>query len=419
MPNRQYFQQYLPTTIQEAKHKKFNVAVLFMDLNQFKQINDTLGHSAGDELLKFIANKLVELETSKVQAFRLSGDEFVIIVKEVANKHEVLKIAKAIEEIFEKQILIQEQLLHVSGSVGISMYPADGEDEHTLVQNADIAMYSSKAKPGTTVEFYNEEMRVDFTDKIKITNELKKAIKRGEFQLHYQPKVSKSKQLKSVEALIRWKNKDMGDVSPALFIPLAEECGLIHKIDQWVLYHACKQNKEWQNAGYPKIKVSVNVSVKNFHQSQLVEKLKETLVETKLEAKYLQIELTESVFIENSENVIEMIHQIRQLGVSVSIDDFGKGFSSLSHLMNLPISEIKLDRQFITNVNADHKKALIASHIVEMAHQLNFNVVAEGVETSEELEFLKQIECDELQGFLFSKPVPKEIFEQFLKAPQF
>ncbi|WP_416150600.1 putative bifunctional diguanylate cyclase/phosphodiesterase [Salipaludibacillus sp. HK11] len=416
LPNRQYFQRYLSSLLEDAKQKGLRFAIIFMDLNQFKQINDTLGHLAGDELLKIIANNLKNLKNEKNEVFRLSGDEFVIVINNLISEQEAEETAINIQGIFQEPVKVNDHLLHISGSIGISLFPDDGSDETTLIQNADIAMYTSKEKAGTSIEFFDHTMKSTFTEKVNLTNELRTAVDNSQFQLFYQPKVDNNGYITSSEALIRWQNDIFGDVSPSVFIPLAEDVGLIKNIDEWVINEACKQNKIWQDQGYSNIKVSVNISAKHFYQSQLVNMIKKALFESQLNAKYLQIEITESVFIDNIDNVISIIEEIRELGVSVSIDDFGKGFSMLSHLISLPINEVKLDKQFIRNIDKEANKAIIVSHIVMIAHELEFNVVAEGVETFEEYTHLKQIDCDELQGFYFSKAVNKKDFQKLLQA---
>ncbi|WP_204524669.1 putative bifunctional diguanylate cyclase/phosphodiesterase [Litchfieldia alkalitelluris] len=416
LPNRQYFQESLTEAIRNAEAYEQKVAILFLDLDQFKQVNDTLGHVAGDELLIIVSSMLKKVESEKVQLYRLSGDEFVMIMTHMKDQKEVCEIALKIKAMFEKPIIIRENLLHVSSSIGISMFPEDGRDKEVLIQNADIAMYRSKAKAGTTVEFFNNFMRIEFQDKVNMTHELRIAESAEQFELVYQPKVNQNNHLTSMEALIRWHNSRFGTVNPGIFIPLAEDAGLIKKIDEWALNEACKQNKKWQDEGYRKVKVSVNISAKHFSQGSLVDMVREALNHSKLEAKYLQLELTESVFIDNIIDVIEILKEIREMGVFISIDDFGKGFSSLSHLNQLPLTEIKLDKDFVRDINADSKKGMIVRYIVDMAKQLSFNVVVEGVETIEELHYLNEVGCNEMQGYLFSKPVSKDVFEQLLNS---
>ncbi|MFC4322585.1 EAL domain-containing protein [Litchfieldia salsa] len=418
LPNRQFFQISLKEIIDHAKEKNKKVAILFLDLNQFKQVNDTMGHLAGDELLKIVANMLSSLKNEKIHPYRLSGDEFVIIMENFEEKQEVMNIAAKLKLMFEQPIVLLDHTLHISSSIGISLFPEDASGSESLVQHADIAMYNSKAQEGTTIEFFTEAMRAEYLEKIVLTNDLRNAVNTSQFELYYQPKVNQTNYLTSMEALIRWHHPKGDMVSPATFIPLAEEAGLIEKIDEWVITEACRQNKRWQDEGYPKIRISVNISAKHFYQSNLVDLIEKALQESQLDARYLQLELTESVFIENMELVIQTIQKIRDIGVMISIDDFGKGFSSLTHLVKLPVAEVKLDREFIRNVDLDYKKGLVVRSVVELATSLHFNVVAEGVETKSELAWLNETGCDERQGFLFSKPLPKEEFEKLLQSTE-
>ncbi|RFU71479.1 EAL domain-containing protein [Peribacillus saganii] len=410
LPNRLHFQNYVNNLI--VKNGAKHIAIIFIDLNQFKRINDTLGHYAGDELLQMTANKLSILRNNKREVFRLGGDEFVV-VHSAENQAEVTYTVEEILKEFSAFFPIQGQRLYITASVGISMFPQDGKDLDTLVKCADTAMYISKEKGGTVPQFFNESMRNRFQERLLIENALRQAVDTGDFELYYQPKI-KSGKVSSMEALIRWQDPVLGFVSPGTFIPIAEEIGLILQIDEWSLIEACKQNKKWQDEGLIHVPISANLSAKHFQHDFLIALIEKTLNESGMDPKYLKLEITESVFIKNPKHVAEVIHKLKSLGVLISIDDFGKGYSSLSQLLQLPIDEIKIDRQFIKDIDQHYKKELLVKSIFDIAHGLRLNVVAEGVETENERELLVQLGCDELQGYLFSPPVSRRDMEKFL-----
>ncbi|MCT2537808.1 EAL domain-containing protein [Aquibacillus koreensis] len=416
LPNRQNFQDSLTSMIQKAKQEEKELAILFLDVNQFKQINDTLGHLAGDELLKEIASELKSLITDSIQVYRLGGDEFVILVYDLASNNSLEALSDHLVQIFNVPFSIQGSILHISSSIGISIYPKDGTTKDTLIQNADIAMYCSKQESGTTIRYFEEHLRDNFTEQVHLTNEIRKAIAENEFELYYQPKVStEQNEITSLEALIRW-NTVNGSISPLHFIPIAEQSNLIKDIDKWVIMEACMQNKKWQEQGHKKVPVSVNISAKHFDDEQLIEIVRHALKTSNLEGKYLQIELTENVFINNFDKASMIMQELKKLDVLFSIDDFGKGYSSLNHLIHLPIDEVKLDKSFISNIDKEIKKAEVVKLVIDSAHTLGFTVVAEGVEYTCELNLLKTLGCDEVQGFLFSKPLPSEDLHTLFNA---
>ncbi|MBS4198174.1 EAL domain-containing protein [Bacillus sp. FJAT-49732] len=410
LPNRRHFQDYVKSLI--YTHPSSTIAVIFIDINQFKQVNDTLGHVTGDLLLQLVAEKLRTLNEENRKIFRLGGDEFVIVLR-MKDREEVQGTLEQMDQAFSSPFTIQGHLLYVTASVGISMYPEDGEDVDSLVKCADIAMYHSKEKGGTVAHFFNESMRNKYDDRLLIENSLRLVVDKGDFELYYQPKYRFDK-ITSMEALIRWIDPELGFVSPASFIPIAEEIGLILQIDRWSLIQACKQNKEWQDRGYPKIPVSVNISAKQFQQDSLVSMVKEALTVSGLAPEYIKLEITESVFIKNLDYVASIIKQLKDIGVLISIDDFGKGYSSLYPLLQLPIDEIKIDRQFISDIHQNMKKSRLVQSILSMAKGLQLNVVAEGIETKDERNTLMSMGCDELQGYLFSRPITAEEIESLL-----
>lgn len=411
LPNRLNFQNYVKGLI--GNQQKFeHIAIVFIDINQFKQINDTLGHDAGDMLLRLTADKLSGLHTDTREVFRLGGDEFVI-VHSVETPADISSTIDEINKRFSSPFQIQGQAFYITASVGISMYPEDGEDLNTLVKCADIAMYISKEKGGNVAQFFNESMRDKFQERLMIENALRTAVESGGFEIYYQPKTHQGK-VTSMEALLRWKDPELGDVSPSTFIPIAEEIGLVLSIDSWSLIEACLQNKKWQDEGFMCVPISVNLSAKHFQQDYLFSMVERALQISGLNPKYLKLEITESVFIKNPKHVAVTINKIKELGVFISIDDFGKGYSSLYQLLQLPIDEIKIDRQFIKDMDLDKRKVLLVKSIIDMGHGLDLNVVAEGVETEREKRILVELGCDELQGFLFSPPIRREEMAKYL-----
>jgi diguanylate cyclase (GGDEF)-like protein len=417
LPNRLHFTKHLQELIdlEHATGSGLRIGVFFADINRFKQINDTLGHSAGDELLKLVAHRFMNYPGKKCDVFRLGGDEFVFIY---AYKHEAeLELgARAICSSFDEPFVIEGKPLFVKISVGISKYPEDGADMDTVIRNADIAMYHAKEEGNGYYRFFKPSLAPLVEEKMQIDNGLYKALKEEQFSLHYQPKINAATgELCGIEALIRWSHPELGMVPPDKFIPLAEESGFILEIDNWVFREACRQNKEWQDAGLKKISVSVNISARHFFQGNLKEMVERGLADTGLDPHYVSLEITEGVFMRNMEQVIETILYLRGRGIQISIDDFGTGYSSLNQLQRLPISDVKLDRSFIRGITSDEKKSSIVKAIIDLVHSMNMKVVAEGVETADESQFCKDLRCDELQGYLFSRPLPAEQLKELLK----
>jgi diguanylate cyclase (GGDEF)-like protein len=410
LPNRLHFQDYVRNYIKT--NPSAPLAIIFIDLNQFKQVNDILGHNAGDVLLQLFANKLRTLQGPNREVFRIGGDEFVV-VHQINNREEVYETLEKIQDQFFAPLTINGQVLYVTGSVGVSLYPYDGLDLDTLVKCADIAMYASKEQCGKTPQFYNYSMMDRFQERLIIENALRKVVNQGGFKLFYQPKIQFDV-VSSIEALIRWNDPTLGNVSPEIFIPIAEEAGMISKIDEWALLEACKQNKKWQDAHLLKVPISVNISAKNFQQDDLILWIEKALYESGLSPQYLKLEITESTFIKHPKRVVKMLHYIKSLGVQISIDDFGKGYSSFTHLLELPVDEIKIDKKLITGIDQNEKQELLAKSIIDLGHGLQLNIVAEGVENPNERDLLIQLGCDELQGYLFSFPLNPKGMKDFL-----
>ncbi|MGL4773719.1 MAG: putative bifunctional diguanylate cyclase/phosphodiesterase [Clostridium sp.] len=409
--NRHSFNEYLSHLFQNHNEKKDKVSVMFIDMDHFKEINDFLGHATGDVLLTQISQRLKKVKKNNVEIFRLGGDEFVVVI--ISND---MNEVKAIGQQILKEINIPFELkggkYDITASIGVSIFPNDGEDMETITKYADIAMYKCKEKGGDYVQFFNEEIKNSFLETLAIENSIKRGLEEGEFRLVFQPKINvKNKKVGGLEALVRWNSKELGALSPVKFIEIAEESGLIIDIDRWVIRNACIKNKEFQNKGMQKIPVAVNISPIHFTKGNLVECVKEALKVSGLESRYLKLEITEGVFINNSEKAVNTILELNKLGVLVSIDDFGKGYSSINEIMTLPIKEIKIDKHFITDINDDKKRQMVVKLIVELAHGFNLSVVAEGVETFDELNSILVTGCDEIQGYLFSKPLEElELF---------
>ncbi|MHA6482003.1 putative bifunctional diguanylate cyclase/phosphodiesterase [Paenibacillus sp. strain BS8-2] len=417
LPNRLHFTRHFQELIELGKSagNEPRIAVFFADINRFKHINDTLGHSAGDQFLRLVAERFLHDPDKSYDVFRLGGDEFVFL-HQYQEEQDIVRSAAAINNSFKEPFLIDDMPLFVSISIGIALYPQDGSDIDTVIRHADIAMYHAKEEGTGCYRFFKPNLAPLVQEKMQLENGLYKALQERQFALHYQPKINaQTGELCGIEALIRWTHPTIGLIPPDKFIPLAEESGFILEIDNWVFHEACRQNKAWQDAGLKKISVSVNISARHFYQGNLKEMVVNALAETGLEARYVSLEITEGVFIRNMDQVIETILYLRGLGIQISIDDFGTGYSSLNQLQRLPISDVKLDRSFIQGITHDEKKSSIVKAIIDLVHSMNMKVVAEGVETVDESQFCKDLRCDELQGYLFSRPLPPDQLENMLK----
>ncbi|MGL4772418.1 MAG: putative bifunctional diguanylate cyclase/phosphodiesterase, partial [Clostridium sp.] len=412
LPNRLYFRNTLEKFVKESKENE-KIGIVFLDLNRFKVINDTLGHDIGDKLLVEVAIRLNELNSDKITVYRLGGDEFVISVK-INERSEIELLGEAIKGKFENSFILDDVVLNVSCSMGASVYPEDSTNINSIIQYADVSMYKAKENQEACIQLFNNDIKEKVLEKLVIEKEIFNAIEKDEFTLFYQPKYSCDIEVTSIEALIRWSNETLGVVPPDKFISIAEESDLILKIDRWVLFKACNENKRLQDEGYQKIPVSVNMSAKHFANEEIERIVLQALENSGLEPKYLTIEITEGVLIKNFEIVEKVIRKINKIGVAISIDDFGKGYSSFNQLMKLPINEVKIDKSFIRDIHKESKKANIVQGMVELAHRLSLNVVAEGIETDDERRFVKSIGCNELQGYLFSKPVPLDKLKSVL-----
>ncbi|MCR8631038.1 EAL domain-containing protein [Paenibacillus radicis (ex Xue et al. 2023)] len=416
LPNRLHFDERLKASFENAEQTGGKMAVIFFDLDRFKVINDTLGHHVGDQLLQLLAQKLQIYVKEKDIVARFGGDEFIILLSDIAHIDEAAQFAKGIPELLREPFIIENQELFVTASIGISLYPHDSTDVKTLLKNADIAMYRSKEKGGNSYHYYQPEMNKRSLHRLNLEIHLRKALERDEFRIFYQPIVDLSNgKIYGMESLIRWVHPEWGMISPAEFIPLAEETGLIIPIGNWVLKQSCLNNKKWQNIGHPPLCVSVNISAIQFHQPQFVQLVEKTLEETGLEPKLLCLEITENVAMTNISYIIDTMQKLRALGVRISIDDFGTGYSSFSYLKRFRVHTLKIDQSFIRDVTVDEENAAIVTALIAMSRQLKIKSLAEGVETQEQLDFLINQGCDEVQGYVFSKPMPAHEFELMIK----
>lgn len=409
LPNRILFRDRLGLAIARAPWQKRAVAVLFLDLDRFKVINDTLGQAGGDLLLKAVSERLVSSVREGDTVARLGGDLFGLILDDLAQPADSFRVSQKILDALSKPIELKGQEIFVSVSIGIAICPNDGQEMDQLMKHADTAMSRAKEQGGNNYQLYSPIMNQSATKRLALENNLRHALERGEFVLHYQPKVDLATgRIVGMEALVRWKSPELGMISPAEFIPLAEETGLIVPIGEWILRTACAQNKAWQRMNLPPIRMGVNLSVRQLQRQTLIGTVAHLLNETGLDPNYLELELTESIIMKSSESTMAELRELHLGGIEISIDDFGTGYSSLSYLKRLPIDSLKIDKSFVQDVTTDPDDAAIVTAIVTMAHSLKLKVVAEAVETVEQLEFLRSLKCDRMQGYLFSKPLPAE-----------
>jgi len=426
LPNNRLFKDRLQHAITQAERNNKILAVMFLDLDRFKLINDTMGHSAGDELLKITSQRLIEavrktdsvaINTSdlSMSVARLGGDEFTILLEDVDSIQAVAHIAERVIDNVSLPMMLERQEVHISTSIGIAVFPSDGDKAEDILQHADTAMYHAKAQGRNNFQFYTESMNKSSVELLALENNLHKAIEQQELCLYYQPQVSVvSGQLVGMEALIRWKHPDKGFISPGVFIPVAEETGMISRIGKWVIQEACEQGVRWMKAGYELHKISVNLSARQLKDETLPKQISDILKSTGMPADKLGIELTESAIILDPDVALMRLQKIKELGISLSLDDFGTGYSSLSYLKRFPIDTLKIDQAFVRDVKVDHEDAALVKAIIAMAHGLGMDVIAEGVEVQEQLEFLGANACDSIQGYLFSRPLPPAEMEDML-----
>ena len=416
LPNRILLNDRIQQNIEFAVRNNRKFALLFFDLDRFKLVNDSLSHEIGDSLLCMVANRLSTLVRKQDTFARLGGDEFVMIIPELKKDDDVAIICKKILQAFKQPFELANREIIISTSIGISLYPRDGKTVNTLLKNADLAMYQAKENGGNQFHFYTRHLNKQTSVRFKQESELHHAIERNEFVLHYQPQLSIDKRnLLSVEALIRWQHPVKGLLLPIDFIRVAEESGLIIQIGEWVIREACRQINVWKNNGLPMIRVAVNVATQQLKQNNFADTIKSILTEYQIDPQFLELEITENVVITHSE-IIHMINLIKKLGVKIVLDDFGTGKSSLNYLKQIHIDRLKIDKSFVQNISTSHTDEVIIEAIIAMARSFNFKVLAEGVENQDQMNFLKKLQCDEVQGYLFSKPLPALAIEDFMKG---
>ncbi|MEJ2423053.1 MAG: EAL domain-containing protein [Candidatus Thiodiazotropha sp.] len=427
LPNRQAFKEQVSKAIQSAIRYGRSGAVLYLDLDEFKRINDTLGHDIGDMLLKHITQRLEKqvrgtdtvalyrTDTSSRNIARLGGDEFTVLLDEIDNPEAAATVAKRVQGAIARSYNLNGHEVYVTPSIGIAVFPRDGQDVEELLKNADTAMYHAKAMGKNNFQFYTEQMNAYAANRLKLEGKLRRALISHEMELYYQPQIDlETGEMVAAEALLRWHQPELGMIPPGEFIPLAEETGMIIELGEWVLQEACRQNKVWQDAGYAPIRVAINLSSMQFIQRDLSTRVARCLAESGLQPEYLEFEITETIIMRNVNETITTLDEFKKMGISISVDDFGTGYSSLSYLKRFPLDVLKVDRSFVKDIPDDQDDVTIASAIIAMAHQLGLGVVAEGVETEEQLAFLRQQGCELAQGYHFSKPLPAYEFELLL-----
>jgi diguanylate cyclase (GGDEF)-like protein/PAS domain S-box-containing protein len=416
LPNRALLRDRLSLAISQAKREEEMLAVMFLDLDRFKNINDSLGHVVGDELLQQVSNRLKGCVREGDTLARFGGDEFTLLLPKIARgKEDAIKIAEKINEVLKDPFDIEDNELYVSASIGIAIYPRDGTNMDSLIKHADIAMYHVKDTGKNNYKFYSNDMTTPYFQNLSLETGIRRALDNDEFHLMYQPQINiKTGEIVGVEALLRWEHPEHGSITPAEFIPFAEETGMIVEIGHWVLRNACAELKRWRDAGLPEIRMSINMSARQLAEKTIVKHVSGVLRDFGIPGHCLEIEITENTIMNDMDSVVHKLKELSKKGVYIAIDDFGTGYSSLSYLHKLPIQTLKIDRAFIKEVNMKHSHNSIINTIVAMAKGLNLNVIAEGVETQQQLEYLQEIDCSEAQGFLFGKPLAADVISQLL-----
>jgi len=413
LPNRYLLVDRLRKAITRAKRKHSVLAVLFLDLDRFKVINDNLGHQNGDLLLKETARRLKRISRDSDTVARLGGDEFVFLLEDLASPKDPVRTANRIISTFEKPFHLEEHILHISTSIGISVFPTDGSDYKTLLQNADISMYHAKKEGAGQYSFYSDEMNDSSLERLKIESNLRTAIENDEFYLMFQPQFNlNNNNCKNAEALLRWRNEDVGEMSPGVYVPIAEETGMINQIDLWVIEQTCKQIKTWKNQGLTDITVAINISAGHLMSESLLHFLIKHVELNEIETSQIEIEITEAVFVKHTERTVKSLHTFKELGFKIAIDDFGTGYSSLQYIQDFPTDTLKLDGMFIRDLENNKMSQGIVCSTIILAHSLGLELVTECVEDQYQLEFLRKNGCDLIQGYYYSKPLlPDDLFD--------
>jgi diguanylate cyclase (GGDEF)-like protein len=415
LPNRLLLSDRICQAIATAQRRVRQIAVLFLDLDGFKHVNDSLGHSTGDKLLQSVAQRLQECVRTPDTVSRQGGDEFILLLPEIEKTENAAVTARRVLQALAEPHSIDGQELHITASIGVSIYPDNGMDAETLIKNADTAMYQAKENGHQSFKFFTPEMNVRAVDRQSIEEDLRRAVERHEFTLDYQPKINlKTGAITGAEALLRWTHPTRGSIPPLKFIPVAEDSGLILPIGAWVLKEACRQARAWVDAGLPNMTMAVNVSYSQFRDDGFLSFLFATLDESGLDPTSLEVEVTESVLMKHADLTASILKALRAKGVQISLDDFGTGYSSLSYLQKFSLDALKIDQSFVRQITSATEQTTIVSAIISMGQSLGLRIIAEGVESAEDVEFLKARNCDEAQGFYYSRPVPAEQFAKFL-----
>lgn len=416
LPNRSLLHDRLHQAIAQSAREKYLLGVLVLDLDRFKGVNETLGHKAGDKLLKSVGKRLQACVRDSDTLARLGGDEFVALLVGVTHEEGITTVAKKILAIVSEPVYIDGHEIYSTCSIGIAVYPMDGDDSHTLLKHADLAMYQAKELDRNNFQFFSRDMNIKVLERMMLENSMRKALERDEFFLVYQPQVdARTGRITGMEALLRWQHPDLGLLAPDKFIYLAEDNGFIISLGEWVLRTACRQNKIWQDLGLPAVRVAVNLSAKQFGQYHLDEVIASTLLDTGLEPQWLELEITESTIMKDAEKNTAILQKFKEMGITLAIDDFGTGYSSLSYLKLFPLTRLKIDRAFVRDITTNPDDAAIAEIIIDIARTLKLSVIAEGVETRAQMQFLSFNNCVEMQGYLFSRPVRAEEFANLLR----
>jgi diguanylate cyclase (GGDEF)-like protein len=409
LPNRALFEDRLTQAVSIAKTTNQLLGVLFISLDQFKKVNDSLGHGLGDTLLREFAERLKSCISKSDTVARFGNDEFALLRTHIDGTNDVIETIGSLSQVLKFAFDLPGHELFATASVGVSLFPLDGEDSQTLLKNAGAALYKAKRSGGANYQFFTADLHDLAARRLALESDLRRAIQNKEFLVHYEPRVSvDSLAITGVEALVRWQHPQLGLILPSEFIPLAEDTGLIVPIGEWVLRAACLQARRWRDQGFAPVQIAVNISARQFHDQDLAETVIEILEETGLSPNYLELELTESSIMQDAEFAAGMLSRLKSKGINISIDDFGTGFSSLASLKRLPIDALKIDQSFVRDATSDSDDAALVMAIITLAHNLRLKVVAEGVETEDQLRFLQLLRCDEIQGYFFSKPVPAD-----------
>ncbi len=418
IPNRKLFINTLENEVMQGMDRVVKHAVLFIDLDNFKEINDTLGHDYGDELLKNVAIALKDLIKQGDLVARVGGDEFFILMKNIENYEVISILCEKILHRLNSEIIIAGKQVYTSASIGITVFPDDGNDYNMLLKNADTAMYTAKYNGKAKYSFFNKNMSDIVVRRVEIEKGLRRALENNEFEIYYQPQVDIiNNKIKGFEALLRWNNGELGRISPAEFIPVAEKSGLIIPMGDWVIRNAFLQNNLWKSKGYIYDTIAVNLSAVQLQNDKFEENLKRIIIETGVNTRFVELEITESILMKDLEKSIKLLMEIRDLGINIALDDFGTGYSSLSYLKQLPINTLKIDKSFIDNIVSNEREKAIVDGIIQLAQKIDLDVIAEGVETKDQIKLLQSIGCNQIQGYYFSKPLPAdEIEEKFLKT---